>query len=154
MLTAGAVTAWLGRADQLLDVTGVGLSNRLPRAFSITSCNCPLANRRWFPTTLIVLGKPSMSGTIRYLNPYPDWKFQTRIWNIPGTGNQAGINSLSVPFFSSQVSSLSHHTAKTHILNMTSMFLSRWTAIFPISSCKADFRDSLSYCNLYLNNFL
>ena len=72
VLTAGAVTAWLGRADQLLDVTGVGLSSRLPRAFSITSCNCPLANRRWFPTTLIVLGKPSMSGTIRYLNPYPD----------------------------------------------------------------------------------
>ena len=72
VLTAGAVTAWLGRADQLLDVTGVGLSNRLPRAFSITSCNCPLANRRWFPTTLIVLGKPSMSGTIRYLNPYSD----------------------------------------------------------------------------------
>ena len=36
---------------------------------------------------------------LRHSFPIPTKKFETRIWNRSGTGNQAGINNQLVPFF-------------------------------------------------------
>ena len=58
----------------------------------------------------------SMFGIIKYVNPYLDWRFETRIWNISGTGycDSWGYRSCPpwVPFIFSP------------ILNLTSIFRS------------------------------